>query len=385
MSRHNPPLVVHVIHRLTTGGLENGLVNLLNAMPKERYRHAIVCMTDYNDFAKRIQRDDVEIYALHKREGKDIGAYWRLWKLLRKIKPDIVHSRNLSALEASVVAALAGVPCRVHGEHGRDVHDMDGTNKKYNRLRRFCQRFVHHYIAVSKDLQRWLVDLVGIPSHKITQVYNGVYGEKFFPAPTRQTLPVEGFSLSENIIFGTVGRLETVKDQTTLAKAFVELHRLRPDLKGRLRLVIVGDGGLRQAVEYILQQAGLHDYVWLAGNRRDVPDLMRGMDVFVLPSLAEGISNTILEAMACGLPVIATNVGGNPELVVDGKTGFLAAAASPHDMAQIMAKYLDNPELIATQGATGRQRAEETFSMQAMVSAYVKVYDDRLSHEKYPV
>lgn len=384
MSRDRAPLVAHVIHRLTTGGLENGLVNLINAMPKQRYRHVIICMTDYNEFAKRIQRDDVEIFALHKREGKDLGVYWRLGKLLRKLKPDIVHSRNLSALEASVVAALAGVPYRVHGEHGRDVHDMDGTNKKYNRLRRFCQHFVQHYITVSKDLQRWLVDTVGIPARKITQIYNGVYSEKFFPAITRQALPVEGFSTPENIIFGAVGRLETVKDQTTLAKAFVELHQQRPDLTGRLKLVIVGNGGLRQPIDNILQQAGLHNHAWLAGNRGDVPDLMRGMDVFVLPSLAEGISNTVLEAMACGLPVIATNVGGNPELVADGQSGFLVPSASPEAMAHAMAKYVDSTGLTAMHGAAGRKRVEETYSMQAMVAAYLGVYDNLL-HAKTPV
>jgi len=124
------PLIAHVIHRLDFGGLENGLVNLINRIPPQRYRHAIICMADYSDFARRITNPAVTLHALHKQEGKSVAVYWRLWKLFRELKPDIVHTRNLSALEAAVIAALAGVALRVHGEHGRDSLDIDGLNPK---------------------------------------------------------------------------------------------------------------------------------------------------------------------------------------------------------------------------------------------------------------
>lgn len=137
MNSSRPPLVAHIIHRLDVGGLENGLVNIINRTPPERYRHAIICMIDYNPaFRARIRREGVECHALHKREGKDLGVYFRLRRLLSELRPDIVHTRNLSALEAQLPAWLAGVRCRVHGEHGRDVHDIDGRNRKYNLLRR---------------------------------------------------------------------------------------------------------------------------------------------------------------------------------------------------------------------------------------------------------
>ena len=119
-----PPLIIHVIQHLITGGLENGLVNLINLMPADRYRHAIVCISHYSDFKERIQRDDVPVIALHKREGHDLRVYGKFWRVLREMEPMIVHTRSTPALEFLAVAALAGIPGRIHGEHGRDIYDL---------------------------------------------------------------------------------------------------------------------------------------------------------------------------------------------------------------------------------------------------------------------
>jgi len=373
------PLVVHLIHRLDVGGLENGLVNLINSMPPERYRHAIVCMTDFSDFRRRITRADVEVYALHKQPGKDLGVYLRLWKLLRKLRPSIMHTRNLSALEGSVVSALAGVPFRVHGEHGRDIHDIDGRNKKYLLLRRFCQHFVHRYICVSRDLEQWLLNVVGVPGHKVTQVYNGVDSVRFHPVDAvHPVAPMPWPHVVGQVVMGTVGRMEVVKDQATLARAFVALLRQAPDLKTVARLVLVGDGSHSDEVRTVLAQGGVEDLAWLPGNRNDIPDLMRAMDVFVLPSRAEGISNTILEAMATGLPVVATRVGGNPELVTENETGMLVPASDPSALAGALLDYVRRPQRGVAHGRTARVRIENEFSIAAMVGRYMAVYDGLL-------
>ena len=115
------PLVAHAIYRLDVGGLENGLVNLINRIPAQRFRHAIICLTEYSEFRQRLTRDDVAVYALHKPPGNSPMTQFRLWRLLNQLRPDIVHTRNMGALEATLPAALAGVPVRIHGEHGRDV------------------------------------------------------------------------------------------------------------------------------------------------------------------------------------------------------------------------------------------------------------------------
>ncbi len=374
VSENNPPLIVHVIHRLQMGGLENGLVNLINRMPKDKYRHVIVAMTDYTDFSERLTRDDVEIFALHKKAGKDFRVFVRLWKLLRQLRPDIVHTRNLSALEASLVAVLSGVKYRVHGEHGRDVHDIAGKNWKYNLLRRFCQPFIQRYITVSKDLRLWLIETVRIPAGKITQIYNGVDSQKFNPEGS--VIELEAGFLPENgILIGTVGRMETVKDQLNLAKAFVELIQVNPEYKKYLRLALIGDGSLIPQIQTIIDEAGLRQYVWFAGASDDVANVMRSLDIFVLPSLAEGISNTILEAMSCSLPVIATDVGGNPELVIEAETGKLVSKSNPQELAAAIKTYIEDPELMKQHAIGGRKRIEQAFSMEAMVKNYVSVYD----------
>lgn len=371
------PLIAHVLFRLGTGGLENGVVNLINHLPDDKYRHAIICMTDYTDFRKRITNNDVEVYCLNKKPGKDFAVYLRLWRLLRKIKPDILHTRNLSALEAQLSGLLAGVKHRIHGEHGRDIDDVDGTNPRYVFLRKLFRPLVHRYIPMSKDLENWLVRQIHVPPHKITQLYNGVDLNRF---KLRSEKPLDllppTFRSPGLKLIGTVGRLDPVKDQITLVAAFIHLLSTYPELKDKVRLVLVGAGGLQDKLSSMVQAADLIDWVWFASDRSDVADLMRTLDIFVLPSINEGISNTILEAMASSLPVIATNVGGNPELVVDNETGFLVPKQNPVAMSNAIKRYLDNPELITDHGQAGRSRCESVFSLNRMVGDYARVYDE---------
>ncbi len=373
------PLVVHVVFRFDVGGLENGVVNLINHMPEDAYRHTIIALTEVTDFRKRIERDDVQFISLHKPAGHLFSLYPRLFRIFRELRPAVVHSRNLAALEVTVPAWAAGVPVRIHGEHGRDVGDLDGHNRKYQRVRRLYNPFVSHFIALSRDLQDYLTGRVGIPARKVTQIYNGVDAIRFHPADGLAAIDGCPFRRPEHWLVGTVGRMQVVKDQTLLARAFIRALELDPSLKARLRLVMVGDGALRAQAIQLLEQAGIADLAWLPGERNDVPDIMRGLDCFVLPSLAEGISNTILEAMASGLPVIATCVGGNPELVVEGRTGELVPAGDCEAMAQALVSYATRPEQARAAGRAGRAEVERRFSMEAMVGAYRGLYDRSLS------
>lgn len=375
-----PPLIVHVIHRLAVGGLENGLVNLINEMPPERYRHAIVCMTGFTAFAERLRRDDVPIFALHKRPGQDLGLYWRLYRLLRQLRPAIVHTRNIGTLECVVPAALAGIPVRIHGEHGRDIDDLHGQRRRHLALRRALRPLVTRHVGLSMELRDWLVASVGVREDRVVQLYNGVDLARFGPQaqpPARTMLPV-GFG-EDAVVFGTVGRLKGEKDPLNLVRAFEILVGRYPDQRPRLRLVLVGDGPLRAEVEARVAAAGLAEQVWIAGERDDVARLLAELDVFVLPSLGEGISNTILEAMASGLPVVATRVGGNPELVEHGRTGELVPAADPQALADAMEGYAFNPVRRRAHGRSGRERVEKEFSLPAMVERYLDLYDGVLS------
>lgn len=374
------PLVLHVVYRFDTGGLENGVVNLINHMPINAYRHVILALTEVTDFRHRITRGDVDFFALNKSPGHAFKLYPQLFRIFRKLRPDIVHTRNLAALEVVVPAWFAGVRVRIHGEHGRDVGDLDGSNRKFQWIRRIYSPFVNHYLALSRDLACYLVERVKISPAKVTQVYNGVDLALFSPSQGRRYLTVVGcpFVGPDLWIAGTVGRMQTVKDQVTLAHAFVRVLEKAPVLRSRLRLVLVGDGDLRAQCQAVLDAAGVSDLAWLPGERSDVPDIMRSLDCFVLPSLAEGISNTILEAMASGLPVVATDVGGNADLVVHGITGHIVPAANVEAMALSLLQLASEPELARSMGLAGRLRVFEKFSLQAMVGTYQGLYDQLL-------
>jgi sugar transferase (PEP-CTERM/EpsH1 system associated) len=385
MSRPDPrPLVAHVMCRFATGGLENGIVNLINHMPPERYRHAVIALAEITDFRQRITRDDVEFIALNKPPGQTLWQFPKLYRLFRRLRPAIVHSRNLAALEVQLPAWAAGVPVRIHGEHGRDVGDLDGSNVTYQRVRRFYKPFVSYYLALSRDLAEYLNGIIRIPQDKMLQVYNGVDTRRFHPASdSDQAAPGCPFPRAGHWLVGTVGRMQTVKDQPTLARAFVRALEMAPRLKPRLRLALIGDGPLRGECQAILDAAGVADLAWLPGERGDVPEVMRGLDCFVLPSLAEGISNTILEAMASGLPIIATAVGGNADLVANGNSGNssgeIIPAADPEALAEAIVRLAADPEAARAMGREGRRLAEEKFSMQAMVAAYQGTYDKLLN------
>jgi len=374
------PLVAHVIFRLDVGGLENGLVNLINRMPARRFRHAIISLTDYSEFRQRLMRSDVPVFALKKPPGNSPATLVRLWRLLRRLRPDILHTRNLGALEATLPAALARVPVRIHGEHGRDVDDLDGTNTRHQIVRRLHKPFVHQYIALSQDLESYLQHKIGVPPSRIAQIYNGVDLTLFHPAGEHHDAEPQPNPFGPgHFVIGTVGRMQDVKDPLTLARAFVRLMRTMPRAEQRLRLAMVGDGPLRERVRLLLAEAGVIEFAWLPGNRDDVAHIMRSFDLFVLPSLAEGISNTILEAMASGLPVLATAVGGNPELIQSGVTGTLVPRDNPDSMAHAMRAYADSTDLCRLHGSEARRTVERRFGMEGMVNAYMTIYDKLLA------
>jgi sugar transferase (PEP-CTERM/EpsH1 system associated) len=375
------PLVMHIVYRFDTGGLENGIVNLINHMPPQACRHAVVALTEVvPTFSARIRRGDVRFVSLHKPPGHGVKLYPQLLRLFREWQPAIVHTRNLAALECQVPASIAAVPVRIHGEHGRDSDDPDGTRRRYQWLRRAYRPFVHRYVALSADLGRYLEQRVGVPRTRISQIYNGVDVRRFARAVQRRVAPA-GCQFTDPALFvaGTVGRMQTVKAQPLLARAFVRALQLRPQMADRLRLVMVGDGPLRAEAQAVLDAAGVGHLAWLPGERADVPDVMRGLDCFVLPSLAEGISNTILEAMASSLPVLATEVGGSAELVVPGQTGRLVAAGDVEALAAGLVAMATDPTGAAAMGRAGRDRVEQRFSLPAMVSAYQALYDGLLA------
>jgi sugar transferase (PEP-CTERM/EpsH1 system associated) len=366
-----PPLVLQVLHHLQIGGMENGLVNLINHLPPTRYRHAIVCIEDFTEFRARITQPGVAVHALHRSRHGVWQLRQALYRLCRELRPALIHTRNQSGLDALLPARLAGVPC-VHSEHGWDVDNLDGRQWKPLLLRRLHRPLVAEYITVSKHLQRFQVEFIGAPATRVTQIYNGVDTVRFAPPATmsRQVLP-ERFRDPTLMLIGTVGRIQAVKDQATLLRAFARAAATQP----AVRLVIAGDGPLLADLKSLADSLGIAERTAFLGASDQIAEVLRALEVFVLPSLNEGISNTILEAMASGLPVIASAVGGNVELVEDGVNGRLFAPGDVAALAAILDEYVASPAMRATHSAAARRVALDRFSLAAMVEGYAGVYD----------
>lgn len=376
-----PALIVHVIHHLHMGGMENTLVNLINELPRASFRHAVICVEDHSDFRFRIKRDDVEVVSLHRSQVGLFAMRKRIYRLCQQWQPAIVHSRNQSGLDALLPAFLARVPIRIHSEHGWDVDNLDGEKWKPALLKRLHRPLVTRYVTVSQDLARFLTRRVGVPPSKITQIYNGVDVERFRPRGEEAISCLPPSFCGPNVVcIGTVGRAQPVKDQATLLNAVAQLVRRRPELRQQVRLLIIGDGPLISNLRELAASLNLAELIHLPGASNQVPEMMRAMDLFVLPSLNEGISNTLLEAMASGLPVLATRVGGNPELVSEGELGQLFAAGDVDLLSMLIERYVDQPELRHNQGLRARAWVVEKFSLQAMVSSYARLYSQSLTH-----
>jgi sugar transferase (PEP-CTERM/EpsH1 system associated) len=367
-----PRLVAHVVNRLDCGGAGNGLLDLIAHMPGERYRHAVLCLRDHGKFHAGLREHGVEVIDLHKRDGADPGYFLRMVRALRALRPDVVHTRNLGGLEGQLAAALAGVRLRVHGEYGREPC----RTRPAGLLRRALRPLVGHYIAASAEQERWLIEQVGAEPSRVSHIANGVDSLEFHPrlGPHAAVGP-DGFMRDDAFVIGSVGRMDDAKNDTTLVEAFLRLISSPHASHGRLRLLIVGDGPMRAECQAMLDRAGAGHRAWLPGERSDTAQLMRAMDLMVLPALAEGSGNVLLEAMATGLPVVATSVGVHKELVQPGLTGILVPPMSPDVMAAAIADYCRIPEMGARHGARARGQVIAHHSLPAMARSYLAVYD----------
>ncbi len=364
------PLVVHLLHRFDTGGLENGVANLINHLPS--FRHAVVAVTEITAFKERVKAPGTLFIALNKAPGQGLWLYPRVYRLLRELRPAVVHTRNLGAMEFQVPAWAARVPLRVHSEHGWEVGDLGGVNRSNQRLRRLYGPAVHRFVALSMAIETYLTGPVGFARERVLRICNGVDTQRF--APVASVPEAWPYRRGEHFVIGAVGRMQAVKDPLNLVDAFLRLRERCPTEWPRLRLAMLGGGALLEAARGRLEEAGAAAQAWLPGDRSDVAALLPQFDVFALPSQAEGISNTLLEAMACGCPPVATDVGGNPELVVADVNGLLVPAQDSAALALALARLVKEPALRHRLAEASLVRARNQFSLDGMVSAYGALY-----------
>ncbi len=383
-----PIHVAHVLLAMDIGGMEKGALTLLERLDPARFRQTLICLADIHpELRPRVEASGAGVHSLHKAPfRRDEAVLWRLWRLLRRIRPDIVHSRNYPAIDAAWVAALAGVPRRIHGEHGRRADQLGGISRRERWRRRLARRFTHHYVALGEDLRRFLVAEAGADPRRVSILYNGVDCERFHPvadatgrARARAALaayaaePVAGrIADPRTILVGSVGRLDPVKDYGRLVAA---LAGLEAPWRERVAGVLVGDGPERLRLEELAREAGLGDRFLVTGRASDTAELLRALDIFVLPSRFEGLSNALLEAMATGLPIVATAVGGTPELVTAGVSAELVPPGDEAALRNALAALLADPARRAALGNRALARARGRFSVDAFVASCAALYE----------
>lgn len=366
MGPTSPVRVMHVVFSLEPGGMEFGVVKLVNGLDPRRVQSAI-CSTTPSVALKGLVSASVPVHQLNRRNGNDVRLIWALQRLFRRERPDVVHTHGWGTLlEGMLAARLAGVPAVVHGEHG---------TLQLKRHQRWLQRqawlSADRVLSVSSRLAERMTSEMRLPAERVTTIRNGVDLTRFSSTSrsvARETLEIP----AEALVFGTVGRLVPVKDHGTLLEAFARVTKDGIDAF----LLISGEGPLRAPLLARAQELGVHDRVRFLGHRRDVETVLAALDVFVLSSVSEGLSNTILEAMASGLPVVATRVGGADELVLDGETGLLVSPAAPDAMAATLRRLAADEGGRRSMGTAARHRVEREFALSAMVERYETLYVD---------
>ena len=371
----SPCHVVHFIYRFSPGGLENVVVQLVNHLPRELFRHTVISLTDVDpDFAQRMDNSSVEFIELNKPPGQPFALYPRVYRMLRRLRPDVLHTCNLAALEFVPVGAFARVPLRVHAEHGMDTAELGEKASVYRKLRKIYNPFVSQYVVVSNALQTYLRDKIGVAHHRVHLIPNGVDTEQFRPREPDDHLPAGfPFQSERDWVIGTVGRQVAIKNPMLLAEAFIALVASGRTGVSRLRLAMVGDGPLRESIAQRMRAAGLEDRLWLPGVRSDVAQILRAFDCFVLPSLSEATSCTLQEAMATGLPIVATDVGGNADLLRQGDCGSLVPSGDVQALAAQIHRHFQMGE-INPQASEALASAKKHHGLDVAIRRYQELF-----------
>ena len=359
--------VMQVVLSLDPGGTERLVVEMTKLLAA-RVRTVVCCLDRPGGWTREIESRGVDVLTIGRSPGFHPSIGLRIAGLARQRRVGVIHCHQYTPFVYGCFARLRSPGLRlVFTEHGR-LSDAPPSFKR-RVVNTALGRLPGAVCAVCEDLKRHLVS-EGFAAAAVRVVYNGID-----PGPrplqearvaARQRL---GFS-SASLLVGTLARLDPVKNVGVLIEAFGAARSVVPGLQ----LMIVGDGPERESLETRSRETGCGSSVHFLGHRDDARSILPALDVFVNTSVSEGMSVTILEAMAASLPVVATSVGGNPELVVEGETGLLVPARSPASIAQALSQLSAAPERLRAMGSAGRARVEAQFTLERMVSQYMRLY-----------
>lgn len=350
------------MYSMGCGGLEKVIVNLINASSDYDCEHIIVTLTPEYELIDLIE-SDVKVYCVDKKPGKDLMCHWRLFKLFKKIKPDVLNTYNFGVIEYQMIAALSGIKWLVHSDHGRGGDDSKGQNSRNNFVRKFMSGFIDEYIVVSKDLYSWVKDSIKIKSKSIRIIQNGVALDNYKKS-----------NKDENCFkFCTVGRLDPVKNQALMLNAYHFALNKCPALK-QTKLQIAGDGPIRHELESQIKELNLQSFVELLGYRDDIAEILSQADAFVLSSNYEAMPMTILESMASKVPVVTTDVGGIRHFISDDEVTFVPAS-NVELLAECFIDLFLAPEKFEEKTSAAFDLVSTKYSLAQMTKTYMQVYE----------
>lgn len=367
-----PIRILHIVEALGVGGgVEHGLANLIERMDPLRFEHVVCAVFRLGPLLDRYPAERVRVVCLNQNGRIQVGA---LARIIREVKPSIVHSRNWGTLEAVIAGRWVRSCSVIHSEHGVEVNPEAEPPRRVW-LRRMGFELAHRVFSVSYQLRDTLASRTGFSPRKIAVIHNGVEADKFAPnsAGSRERFRRESGIGEEEFCIGCVGRLNRIKDYPTILSA----ARLFARSCDSWRLLIAGGGPELTALqETVALDSCLQKRVRFLGpvQLERVPEFLHALDAYVLPSLWEGISNSLLEAMAAGLPVVVTDIGGNPEVVVGGESGLLFPVADCGRLAEQLTLLYRQPDVRNRLGKQAIKRIHQEFSLDSMVRNYEQMY-----------
>jgi sugar transferase (PEP-CTERM/EpsH1 system associated) len=363
--------VMHVVDRLDVGGTEIVLMKLIRSLDPKVFHHSI-CTLRGTASRVRSWSSDVVVRDAGGATGSFQFNLVRLYKLMKAVRPTIVHSRNWGGIEAVLAARFAGVPVIIHSEHGYDLTMQRGLPLRQSLYRNLSYRCATAVFTVTDELRRYHSSQAHWDPTGIRVIHNGVDTETFKPRPHLRSAVKQHFGIAPDcLVIGFVGRMIALKDVLTLLRS----AEMMVSKCSHFHILLIGAGPEVAPLEqHVRNSSSLDGRVTFAGNRSDIADLLNAMDVFVLPSIAEGMSNTLLEAFATGVPAVATNVGGNPEILENGRYGYLFSPGDAAALADRLLILLRDDQLRMKLGTAARHRVVEKFSLDAMLNRYSDLY-----------